>query len=726
MSDLLPMKDAVPMPPEHSCASYSSLPDYGALPPRARIQRFLAFLRKLWWVPVITLVIMMGTTIYYALVWMPPSYVSRAAMWETEKLRLPDGATFTEDLQTRLGTQIELLRSGRMRELALTRLKVSGTNSIPLDPQGKPLPVKLKIIQAPKSSILVTVASSAHPAYSQAFLNALMNEYLAYKKTIRKVVSGDTLASISEQVLRLERDLKEAQDALTAFQRTNNLALLQEEGTIAGSYLARLKTQLSDLILESQILEATALEQEGATRGATNVAADLAEAMRRLSSPGYSAASSDRLAPYQEVEILKIQRQKLSKFLRPKHPKIVKLDADIERAQKLIDLLHHHSRDQLAASRQALQMKMESVQASIKEWEGKVVEANLRIAEAEHLRLNVSRAQSLYDRLITLLQNVDISRNIDQETLAVLDPASPALPSYKEKAIVISLGALAGLSLGLAIIFRVAVRDDRFASHVEINEEFGDSIVGQVPEMPKVESEVSSALLGHNDERYAYAESYRSLRSALLFLPTNGENRPKILLITSAVPNEGKSTIFANLAKTMAMGGSRVLLVDGDLRKGHLHKMLGLQRDPGFSDLLSNSGDLDAVIQTNGQPNLAFISCGGSSTNPSDLFLSPRLDDVLAQCRQQYDYVLIDSTPVLAADDATTLAPKVDGTLFVVRRQFSSAAAVREALELLNHRQTNVLGIIFNRADASSRSYYYKYADYYRQPKTEAAKPSRT
>ncbi|HYG35799.1 MAG TPA: CpsD/CapB family tyrosine-protein kinase, partial [Clostridia bacterium] len=186
------------------------------------------------------------------------------------------------------------------------------------------------------------------------------------------------------------------------------------------------------------------------------------------------------------------------------------------------------------------------------------------------------------------------------------------------------------------------------------------------------------------------------------------------VLITSALPNEGKSTVSANLARTVAQGGARVLLIDGDLRKGTLHSVMGLQREPGLSELLLQNLDPSKVIQIDSIPNLSFIAAGMRLHNPGDLFLGHTFDQLLARWREQYDYVVIDSSPVFAADDATTLAPKVDGTLFVVRSKFTGARQVKEALELLIRRQAKVLGLVLNRADASKRSYhYYKYAEYY-------------
>ena len=673
-----------------------------------KIQRLLAFLLKYWWIPLLTLVLCAGGAAAY-IFWVPPTYVSKGRMWETVKLRLPEGGLFAEDVQNFLGTQTELLQSTTLRELALARLKASTTNvAVPMGKDGLPLPVLVRVAGSSKSSVFMLEATSSQAAYTQAYLDALMSVYLEYKRNIRKEVSGGTLASIAEQVQRTERDLKNEQDVLLGFQRTNNMAILLQEGAVAGGYLATLKTKLSDLQLENRLL------QPASPTNATNVAASNVTADPPLSDiSASSVAAGERHNDFREVELLKIQREKLSKYLRPKHPKIVKLDADIDRGEKLAEIYRRQSREQLANARQTIQLKIDNVQTSIREWESKVVEANGRIAEAERLKLNVQRVQGVYDRLVLLLQNVGISRNIDQETLAILEPASPALRSYRRE-INLSVGAsMGGLGLGCAIVLLIAFRDDRFTSIIEVNESFRDNIVGQVPELPGLEGNGKQPLLEIEDERHMYAEAYRGIRSALLSVPTESE-RPRTILITSAVPDEGKSTIAANLARTLALGGSRVLLIDADLRKGTLHELLGKQREPGFAELLRQPDAWQDAIQKNSLANFSFISRGGSISHPGDLFLSSAFQQLLATFRKEFDYVLIDSSPVFAADDATTLAPKVDGTLFVVRRRFSRANAVRAALDLLYQRQARVLGLVFNRADASASSYYYyKNPDYY-------------
>ena len=681
-----------------------------------KIQRFFRFLRTYWWLPILTTLLLAGGALFYS-AWKPPTYTSVARLWETEKLRLPGEAAFTGDASTYYGTQVELLRSVKMQTMAIARLQSSHPNSIPTGPDNRPLRVKLQITQAPRSSVFAIEAACSDPDYAQAFLDALTTEYVEYRKSIHKLVTGDTLSSISEQVLRLERELKADQDALTAFERTNNLAIVQEEGTVAAGYLARLKTQASDYKLEAQLLDSTDFAQDWAKPGQTNAIGMLSES---LNGPNASSAlaATDRHSAQKEVEMLKAQRQRLSKNLRPKHPKIVKLDEYIDRAQKLLELYQSQSADQLAASRQAVKLKIENLQTTIKEWEGKVVEANHDIAEADHLKLNMSRTQALYDRLAMMIQNVDISRNIDQETLAVLEAASPARRSYKQEATLLGLAIFAGLVLGVGIVFLVDVRDDRLTCLAEVTEKVNAEIIGQVPEMhPRGESdEAPLPLLSQNDQRHTYAESYRNLRSALLYLASGGQ-RPKVVLVTSSVPNEGKTTVTMNLAHALAFGGARVLLVDGDLRKGTLYKMLDLQPTPGLSDLLEDPTMKDKVIQTNGVPNLSFMASGKLHRNPGDAFLGASLPEVLTDWREKFDYVLIDSSPIFAAADAPTLAPKVDGVIFVVRARFSSARGVCTALELLRQRQAKVLGLVYNRARSNRKEkYYYTYKEYYQGP----------
>jgi capsular exopolysaccharide synthesis family protein len=676
-------------------------------------QKFRLLLVQYWWVPMATLLISMlvaGVQVWHQ----RATYFSVGSMWETMKLQLPDGSQFNESAEDLPGTQSDLLRSALIKDRALAKLRAASNNlAIPVDLHGGPLPVDLRLSQTTKSAVFTLQAIGPQPAYTQAYLEALMEAYLEYKADIRKQISGDTLASIVKQVQLTAEELKNQQEVLTEFAHTNNLAILQEEGAVAGGYLTKLKTQLSDLQAEEGMLEAAAGNLAGtvADRSQTNQMAHELEALISLHGAEAAGLVTAFQNKFKELDMLTLERAKFSVNLRAQHPKMQQLDAEIERAQHELDIFHRQSSEQLSASLETTRMRMANVQNAIKDWEARVVDANTRIAESERLKTSVTRSQGEYDRLAALAQNFKISRNFDQETLAILEHASPARRSYGAMKQLLASAAVVGLCLGFGGIALLTVRDEKFGSISEVREKLGDNVIAQVPEWPQANGQLPLSVNG--ELSHIYAESYRSLRSALLFL-VESPQRPKLILITSALPNEGKSTVAANLAHTLALGGARVLLVDADLRRGTLHERLNLNSAPGFSHLLNHPADADKMIQTSSVPNLSFIASGSRVANPGDQLLGVALDELLAGWRAAYDYVLIDSCPVFAADDAATLAAKVDGTLLVVRSRFSSARQVKEALDILCHRRANVLGVVFNRADTSSPYYDgYKYSKYY-------------
>ena len=714
------MNELTPVPPsDPGFQLMEPMPDnHVPPPPKFRPQKLLFFLRKFWWIPVVTAILSTGVAVAIFF-HTPPIFVSYGYMSETAKLKMPNGGGFSDDSGNSsdraiyLGTMSQMLRDERLRDLTTNRLVTFNTNRDILNHIS--IPVDIQLFPSANSSIYRVEARSGNPAYTSVYLDALMQSYLDYRKNTRAQVSGDTLSQLSEQILRLERDRKAAQDALTEYEMSNNFAVLEQESTVEAGFLVKLKTDLSDYQLDLQLLKARQLEVDSGVPGATNTADTVLESLNNSGS-GLSTGS-DRMNAEQQIEQLKTERDRLSKYLLPKHPKMVELEKQIASAQKLLDFYSRQSHEQLDAARQALQIKIDSTQKFITEYEAKVSDDNKRIATADSLKQDVLNNQGMLETLKTMLQSVDINQHIDLDTLTILDSALPATRSYTEAKAMLTHSVIIGLALGLGIVFFIAWRDDRFMSVVEVTERFGDSVVGQVPEIHEF-SKMPLALLDGNDDRHMYAESYRSLRSALLYLMVEGR-RPKVVLITSAVPNEGKSTIATNLARTLAMGGSKVLLVDGDLRKGHIHEKLKLQSKPGLSDLLRQPDDPGKFMQATDISGLSLLSRGSITRNPGDLFLNPAFDQILAQLRVQYDFILIDSCPVFAADDTSNIAAKADGTLFVVRSRFSHARTVREALALLFQRHARVLGLVLNRSDSSVRSYqYYKYAEYYSSANT--------
>ena len=299
------------------------------------------------------------------------------------------------------------------------------------------------------------------------------------------------------------------------------------------------------------------------------------------------------------------------------------------------------------------------MQVSLPSWESRVLDINERVSESQRLRNNVQREQGYYDHLLATLQNVDLGKNVQQERLSVLQPATAAAPVERNLPMRIALAVIFGLFLSLGIVFCWYLLDDRFVSVRDIKDQFGEMVLGLVPQIKIGRSKPGEALLQTNDHRQAYAESYRHLRSALL-LSSPGETRPQTLLLTSAAPAEGKTTIAVNLAQLLARSGLRVVLVDADARGGGMGRLLGDQNQPGVLDYLRGDADSKAVVHPTEFEGLSFVPGGTHNEHAEGLFLRPKLAELIRELRQNRDFVILDSAPILASDDAALLVPQAD------------------------------------------------------------------
>jgi capsular exopolysaccharide synthesis family protein len=187
---------------------------------------------------------------------------------------------------------------------------------------------------------------------------------------------------------------------------------------------------------------------------------------------------------------------------------------------------------------------------------------------------------------------------------------------------------------------------------------------------------------------------------------------PKLVLVTSSVPKEGKTTVTAHLGASLARGGARVLLVDADLRRSTLHKVLGAGLKPGLREVLNQTASLEQAVVATQEPNLFLLPAGDGRNSSSDVFLRTPVAELFRRLAADYDYVIVDTAPVLATDDATTLGPGTDGVFVVVRAAYTSSRMTREALDRLHRRRIKVLGVIYNRAQAAE-DYYHRYSGDY-------------
>src|SRR5882762_144307 len=671
-----------------------------------RLHRYKSLFLRRWWIPVLTTCL--GLFVEAFLIYqMPPSYLSASKMMLAGKLNIAQGAVYSEDSVNFYGTQIQLMQSAEVRHSAESLVRSA-------HPELQPVPIEITVLQKPRTSIFDLSAVGSEPQYTQAYLNAVMQKYLDFKRGMREDRSHEVTTGITEQLISTEKELRTAEDEMLEFQKQNNIGFIQEQGNSAAQYLVKLNQQYAQLKTEYDLLNLLDLDQNldraqvkmdaAGSQGAENQGLPFADV----------GPEADYLKAKQQVQLLKAERETLAKDLRPNHPKIIKLNDEITKQGKLIELFRADTLERLKTRRESIGKQMENLQGNIKEWEAKALDLSQRLAQFNRIKGKVDRLKTLYDRLTNNLKDIDVSQVTGSEDqVSIMEMATPPISVrpglIKSLLIGFGIGALAGLAI-LILLDRI---DDRMASFSEFQHHFSENVLGQIPK-EKVKGKVN--LLQPDDARHVFAESYRNVRSSIFFMPYEGP-RPKTFLITSAVPNEGKSTVAANLSITMALSGARTLLIDADLRRGGLREAFGISSKLGLSEVLKQEVNWQEVVVPTSYSSLFILPRGKSLSQPSEHLLRDSTDVLLKEMYKHYEYILIDSSPVLAADDTASLAPKIDATLFVVRLSYTSARLIRKGLELLYGRQVNVPGIILNFVDTSlPEYYYYQYAEYYNPP----------
>jgi capsular exopolysaccharide synthesis family protein len=336
------------------------------------------------------------------------------------------------------------------------------------------------------------------------------------------------------------------------------------------------------------------------------------------------------------------------------------------------------------------------------------------MAEYEKMKSERERQQQLYDRLLGTVQNVNVSQDVSQFDVNILERATPALSIKPGFVRSLAIGLGVGLILSGGFLFLLDRFNDRVSTVVELCEHFTEPIYGQVPQETS-DADGRLPLLTPQDTRHVYAESFRNIRSSLRFVGGEAKRKNRVILVTSPTPGDGKSTTTANLALTLSFAtDEKVLLIDGDLRRGGLHRLFGLEGEPGLAEVLGGQAEWRKVIQPTPYKNLSFISAGEPAGHPGELFFSAACEALLDELRSEYETIVIDTAPVLAVDDTPSLAPKADGTLIIYRAGRTSCRLMRNSFEALYSRNAKVLGIIFNGVDPKQPEYgYYKYTEYY-------------
>jgi capsular exopolysaccharide synthesis family protein len=723
-----------------------------------QVQRYKRLLAACWWVLILSTGVALGVG-WMLLKNMPPSFLSIGRMSLNVKLAIPNASFYTEELYNFFGTQVELMQSSTIQDRVSERLRTQSSTLHPCQ-------VRFLVTVMPKANIFNLRAEGTEPDFVHAYLQVTMEEYVKLKRELLENASSATTASLEKERDLMGLQLQESKQEVFNYQSSNSVVFLQKSGgNDAADYLATLNRQLTERKSELQLLQTLTLDENlerqrlafsqppssdqpvqqprGARQNPTNTTGDgvtpsAGAPMEPNADDNQSVANANGLAyrlpgaagvadgfeaaylqAKQQIVLLKAHKQELSEYMRPKHPDIIAVDDEIARQQRLLAIFQAQSREQLTNHQHVVEAQIKDLENEVKEWESKAVYASKKLSEFEALKANANRLQSLYDQLQATLQTLGVNKGIGQESVAIFEPATPALPMASKLPLYLAMSGISGFVLGLGILLLRAQLDDRPGSLSELENLLGEPVLGQIPYLKVKDKKMGVPLIQMEDDRHMLVESYSNLRSALLFKEAS-PGHSKSIVVTSAVPGDGKSMVCANLAITLAHAGARVLLVDADLRRGQMHRRFSIPDHPGLAEVLAEKCAWSEVVVHTSVPNLDLLPRGEPPLRPSSLLIS-RTKKLLEQMTGHYDYYLFDSAPVLAADDVSSLAPQVDGVLMVVRAGSTNGRFAKSAMDLLYLRKVNVIGLVFNAVSPNAREYiYHQYHEYFTEAPTQS------
>lgn len=700
----------------------------------AKFQRYQILLRRRWWFLLLTASI--GICVMaISITGKPVEYKSLAKLVAGGRMVAQGDLNWQETMQDFYGTIIETLESAEMKRRALSRVNA-------LHPDLKESDVDIKVAQTKGSAIFNVFAIGSEPRYTRIFLDSMLDEFVAFRQQIREQGLERALDTFTDVVVKKGKELQERGEKLESFRKANNIVLLTNGNNESAAFLLSLKskresviTQLNEIRLGLDDVDAAMINRE---RGATapgaagmtsqpatgNAAADSSATADAARSMGLTSAERDYLETKKSILRLQNERDRLLKSFKAQHPSVVEVDERIESDKGLLKNFEQEIVKELRSQMSELERKVKGLDQQIAEKQKEATDLGGKLAEHERLEEEFRATKLAHDKMFERVQEFQQLQNVQTDYVAIQERASPALEDETEWINPLFLGLAAGILGGLVILLLFDRLDDRMNSHSEFQSLFpNEAVLGQIPEQ-RQRGDVT--LLRPNDDRHLYAEAFRNIRSSITFKNWQGKI-PKTILVTSAVPNEGKTTVTSNLAITLALGGSRVLLADCDLRRGGVSELFKLPNNQGLSEVLRGKVHWRDAVQETGTRGLDLLSRGEVFDQTSEMLLSKTADEMLREMSEEYDYVIFDSAPVLVADDTGSFAPKLDTVIFVVRMSSTMARLSGKALDLLYERQVNVGGVILNRSSTNLKEYtYYNYASYYYAPAKPTPPPAAT
>lgn len=557
------------------------------------------------------------------------------------------------------------------------------------------------------SNVITVSYSSPNPEIAALIANELPEAYILSTLQAKYDSTQKATKWLSEQLNELRQEVEDAERAVELYRSEHGLTDVGGTGLVT--------EQLS--VLNSQLIIARAERAEAEAR--------LRQVQLLLQQDDGGAEAATRLSGATLIQQLRTQeleaQQRISELsveYGPKHPRMIQAVAEVEQIQQRIALEVEKIESQLRSELQFAQAREQGLRASLSEAEIATGEQNRESIQLRALEREAAASRALFETFLEQFKTASTTEGLNEPGARVLSkaevPSGPYYPNVQRQTIAFAFG---GLVLGILLVLALEALTPGITNPEQAEKELRRHILGVVPLVAKAIPEDQPL----DKPQSVYVESLNSLLVSLAL--TNPDHDPKVVQITSSIPEEGKTTLAISLARQLAASGKSVVLVDGDIRRAAVEKKLGLKRkEVGLSDLvLAPDRDIGDFLSKDPRSEVAVLPPGSAAyVNATDLLSSARMKRIIETLRSRFDYVIVDAPPVMAVADARQISQFVETTIFVIRWNKTPVKVARAALKQLDAVQANIAGIVLQSVDLKRYSrigygdsgYYYHYGKY--------------
>ena len=539
--------------------------------------------------------------------------------------------------------------------------------------------------------------------------NAHVQAYIGRGLELRSQAGEEAGRFLEEKLAELKERVEKSEDALNRYRRLKGILSLDDKENLVVDRLADLNKRLTEAEAERIALEAQL------------------RLVRKRSYDSLPAVIDNTLiqALSGQLARLKGDYASLSNQFKSGYPRVTQLKVQVEENQRRLEQEIQKVVRGIESAYLAAEAKEKQLTATVEKQKNEAFSLKDASVEYAILSREVDTNRQLYDSVLQRMKEMGVTAEIRSSNVSVIDEAVPPVkPSWPLVQLNFILAAFVGLVGGVGLAFCFEYLDNTLKTPEEVESYLHLPNLGVVPDFANLDrltyapptllhtlSEEASRSSSRKDLVLSHhplspiAEMYRMLHTAILL--SQAEEPPKIVLFASGTQGEGKTTTMLNVAITFAQMEARVLVIDADLRYSNCHKILEVEDGLGLTELLTRQRELKEVIKPTGLHNLSLISGGSVPPNPATLLGSRRMHEILTSLREDYDYIFIDSPPIMAVTDTVRLSTMVDGVVLVVNSQGTPKQVVKEACARLSYARAKILGVVLNRANMQNGDQVY-------------------